>query len=88
VSRVYTLDRRSTNSDLSTYYSSNVQVRKTESSLRRLKKGRAGEAAAMEGAMLVSDTDKISMQLFLDVQVAHLPMDPRSRFKKLEGFWN
>ena len=47
-----------------------AQVRKTESSLKRLKKGRAAEAAALEGgAAQASDTDKISMQLFLDVQV-------------------
>lgn len=45
-------------------------MRKTESSLKRLKKGRAAEGAQLEGAAAqVSDTDKISMQLFLDVQV-------------------
>ena len=46
-----------------------MQVRKTEASLKRLKKGRAAESAGADGAPAMSDTDKISMQLFLDVQV-------------------
>eukprot|EP00798_Chlamydomonas_sp_ICE-L_P020242 gene20242-26993_t len=41
-------------------------VRKTESSLKRLKKARPGEEAA--GADAMSDSDKISLQLHLDVQ--------------------
>ena len=45
-----------------------MQVRKTEASLKRLKKGRAAEGAGADGALAMSDTDKISMQLFLDVQ--------------------
>jgi Domain of unknown function (DUF3510) len=48
-------------------------VRKTESSLKRLKKMRAAEAAT-DGQAATSDTDKIAMQLFLDVQVrVHRP---------------
>ncbi len=46
-----------------------MQVRKTEASLKRLKKGRAAEGAGADGSPAMSDTDKISMQLFLDVQV-------------------
>ncbi len=45
-------------------------VRKTESSLKRLKKNRAaGDAATPEAAGGASDTDKMTTQLFLDVQV-------------------
>lgn len=47
-------------------------VKKTESSLKRLKKSRPGEdaaAAATAGAAAaMSDSDKICLQLFLDVQ--------------------
>ena len=43
-------------------------LRKTESSLKRLKKSRAGDAAA-DGPGALSDTDKVQVQLFLDVQV-------------------
>jgi hypothetical protein len=44
-------------------------VKKTESSLKRLKKTRPGEeAAAAAGAAAMSDSDKICLQLFLDVQ--------------------
>jgi Domain of unknown function (DUF3510) len=46
-------------------------VRKTESSLKRLKKHRGAGDALAEGA--ASDTDKMTTQLFLDVQVAALP---------------
>ena len=42
-------------------------VRKTESSLKRLKKHRGAGDAPAEGA--ASDTDKMTTQLFLDVQV-------------------
>jgi Domain of unknown function (DUF3510) len=45
-------------------------LRKTESSLKRLKKNRAVEPAA-DGSQL-SDIDKISLQLFLDVEVETL----------------
>lgn len=41
-------------------------LRKTESSLKRIRQSRATEASAAGGP---SDIDKISMQLFLDVQV-------------------
>ncbi|MEW5318940.1 MAG: hypothetical protein WDW38_010122 [Sanguina aurantia] len=52
-------------------------VRKTESSLKRLKKSRPGEGA--EGAM--ADSDKIALQLHLDVQeygrqITGLGLDP------------
>lgn len=40
-------------------------VRKTESSLKRLKKTSAAEG---EGGAAMSDSDKIGLQLFLDVQ--------------------
>jgi hypothetical protein len=44
-------------------------VKKTESSLKRLKKTRPGEeAAAAAGAAAMSDSDKICLQLYLDVQ--------------------
>ena len=43
-------------------------VRKTESSLKRLKKHRGAGDAPAEGA--ASDTDKMTTQLFLDVQVS------------------
>lgn len=46
-------------------------VKKTESSLKRLKKTRPGEAAGEGGAAAgpaMSDSDKIGLQLFLDVQ--------------------
>ncbi|KAF6251962.1 hypothetical protein COO60DRAFT_1704498 [Scenedesmus sp. NREL 46B-D3] len=42
-------------------------VKKTESSLKRLKKTRPGEEAAA-GAAAMSDSDKICLQLYLDVQ--------------------
>jgi hypothetical protein len=42
-------------------------VKKTESSLKRLKKSRPGEEAAA-GAAAMSDSDKICLQLYLDVQ--------------------
>ena len=42
-----------------------VTVRKTESSLKRLKKVRPGEAEAPDA---MSDSDKITLQLYLDVQ--------------------
>ncbi|KAK9821420.1 hypothetical protein WJX81_002272 [Elliptochloris bilobata] len=44
-----------------------VTLRRTESSLRRLKKTRAGDGAAGEAAGL-SDTDKVGRQLALDAQ--------------------
>ncbi len=43
-------------------------LRKTESSLKRLKKSRAGDAAA-DGPGALSDADKVNVQLFLDAQV-------------------
>ena len=43
-------------------------LRRTESSLRRLKKTRAGDGGAGEAAGL-SDTDKVGRQLALDAQV-------------------
>lgn len=43
-------------------------LRKTESSLARLRRNRPAEGAAADGSQL-SDMDKISTQLFLDVQV-------------------
>lgn len=43
-------------------------LRKTDSSLKRLKKSRAGDAAA-DGSGALSDTDKVNVQLFLDAQV-------------------
>eukprot|EP00878_Enallax_costatus_P035452 GHUV01039536.1.p1 GENE.GHUV01039536.1~~GHUV01039536.1.p1 ORF type:complete len:203 (-),score=70.56 GHUV01039536.1:182-790(-) len=50
-------------------------VKKTESSLKRLKKSRPGETVGLEaggaaagGAAGMSDSDKICLQLFLDVQ--------------------
>ena len=43
-------------------------LRKTESSLARLRRNRPVEGAAADGSQL-SDMDKISTQLFLDVQV-------------------
>jgi hypothetical protein len=45
-------------------------VKKTESSLKRLKKTRPGEeaAAGAAGAAAMSDSDKICLQLCLDVQ--------------------
>ena len=45
-------------------------LRKTESSLKRIRQGRAGDAAAAGGP---SDIDKISLQHFLDVQVMAKP---------------
>lgn len=50
-----------------------TSVKKTESSLKRLKKSRPGEAAAPGdaaggAAAAMSDSDKIGLQLFLDVQ--------------------
>eukprot|EP00200_Dunaliella_tertiolecta_P002070 CAMPEP_0202343412 /NCGR_PEP_ID=MMETSP1126-20121109/3543_1 /ASSEMBLY_ACC=CAM_ASM_000457 /TAXON_ID=3047 /ORGANISM="Dunaliella tertiolecta, Strain CCMP1320" /LENGTH=1109 /DNA_ID=CAMNT_0048934475 /DNA_START=46 /DNA_END=3376 /DNA_ORIENTATION=- len=42
-------------------------VRKTESSLKRLKKARPGETEGGEGGGM-SDSDKITLQLYLDVQ--------------------
>ncbi|CAL8471248.1 g10790 [Coccomyxa elongata] len=42
-------------------------LRKTESSLKRLKKSRAGEAAS-DGPGALSDADKVNVQLFLDAQ--------------------
>ncbi len=50
-------------------------MRKTEASLKRLKKGRAADGAAADGAPAMSDTDKISMQLFLDVQARRRPSE-------------
>jgi Domain of unknown function (DUF3510) len=46
-------------------------VRKTESSLKRLKKHRGAGDAPAEGA--ASDTEKMTTQLFLDVQVHGAP---------------
>ena len=43
-------------------------LRKTESSLRRLRESRAGDAAG-DGAGALSATDKVHVQLFLDAQV-------------------
>lgn len=44
-------------------------VQKTESSLRRLKKGKAGaEGGEAAGAAAMSDADKICLQLFLDAR--------------------
>ncbi len=43
-------------------------LRKTESSLKRLKKSRAGEAGS-DGPGALSDADKVNVQLFLDAQV-------------------
>lgn len=47
-----------------------TSVKKTESSLKRLKKTRPGEAPGEAGAAgaAMSDSDKIGLQLFLDVQ--------------------
>jgi len=49
-----------------------TSVKKTESSLKRLKKTRPGEAAGEAGAAGaaagMSDSDKINLQLYLDVQ--------------------
>jgi hypothetical protein len=56
-----------------------AQARKTESSLQRLKKGaqrRAGVSSDVSDPS-VSDTDKLCMQYFLDIQVRivlHLPL--------------
>ena len=46
--------------------------RKTESSLKRLNRNRAGEGA-LEAAAGASNTDKMTAQLFLDVQVSQPP---------------
>jgi len=46
-------------------------LRKTESSLKRIRQNRPTDPAAGGGGP--SDIDKISLQLFLDVQVSHLP---------------
>jgi hypothetical protein len=57
-------------------------VRKTESSLRRLKKGRGPEAGAADGAAAeMSDSEKICLQLYLDAQehgrqAARFGLDP------------
>lgn len=47
-------------------------VRKTESSLKRLKKGRVAEGGGDGGAEGMSDSDKIGLQLHLDVQVSRV----------------
>lgn len=47
-------------------------LRRTESSLRRLKKTRAGDGAAGDAGGL-SDVDKVGRQLVLDAQVNCLP---------------
>ena len=49
-------------------------LRKTESSLARLRRNRPAEGAAADGSQL-SDMDKISTQLFLDVQVRQICLD-------------
>ena len=46
-------------------------LRKTESSLKRLKKSRAGDASA-DGPGALSDADKVNVQLFLDAQVRRI----------------
>ena len=43
-------------------------LRKTESSLRRLRESRTGDAPG-DGAGALSNTDKVHVQLFLDAQV-------------------
>lgn len=49
----------------------NMKARKTESSLQRLRQGaqRRVGASADTSDNIISDTDKICMQLFLDIQV-------------------
>jgi conserved oligomeric Golgi complex subunit 2 len=49
----------------------NIKARKTESSLQRLRQGAQRRVGASTDASdnIISDTDKICMQLFLDVQV-------------------
>lgn len=49
-----------------------VQARKTESSLQRIRQGAQRRAGASSDVSdhNVSDTDKICMQLFLDIQVS------------------
>ncbi len=49
-------------------------LRKTESSLKRLKKSRAGDAAS-DGPGALSDADKVNVQLFLDAQVRLSSLD-------------
>ena len=46
-----------------------VTLRKTESSLQRLRQSRTAADAGGDGAGAVSNTDKVGMQLFLDAQV-------------------
>ena len=61
---------------LSTYellrlYLFNMKARKTESSLQRLRQGQQKRIGGSTDASdnIISDTDKICMQLFLDIQV-------------------
>lgn len=51
------------------------QARKTETSLQRIRQGaqRRGGASSDVSDHNVSDTDKICMQLFLDIQVRNDP---------------
>lgn len=44
-------------------------LRKTESSLRRLRRDKPSGDGGDDGAAAVSDIEKITMQLFLDVKV-------------------
>ena len=50
---------------------SSVQARKTESSLQKIRQGAQRRAGTSSDVVdnSVSDTDKICMQLFLDIQV-------------------
>lgn len=52
-----------------------LQARKTESSLQRIRQGAQRRAGASSDVSdhNVSDTDKICMQLFLDIQVTTIP---------------
>lgn len=53
-----------------------LKARKTESSLQRLRQGAQRRVGASTDASdnIISDTDKICMQLFLDIQVCCLPL--------------
>ncbi|ONM11589.1 Oligomeric Golgi complex subunit 2 [Zea mays] len=76
------LCRGSANKITATYYDLVSEVvtvaRKTESSLQRLRQGAQRRVGASTDASdsIISDTDKICMQLFLDIQVCCLPLLP------------
>lgn len=61
---------------LRSIYFNSLKARKTESSLQRLRQGAQRRVGASTDASdsIISDTDKICMQLFLDIQVCCLPL--------------